>query len=62
LDVVKDRGYLICGCNNALPGFGFLEPDGTFSGFDVDFCRAVAAAISPKEERTRLFLSQILTH
>ena len=45
LDVVKDRGYLICGCNNALPGFGFLEPDGTFSGFDVDFCRAVAAAI-----------------
>jgi general L-amino acid transport system substrate-binding protein len=45
LDVVKERGYLICGCNNALPGFGFLEPDGTYSGFDVDFCRAVAAAI-----------------
>ena len=45
LDLIKERGYLICGCNNALPGFGFLEPDGTFSGFDVDFCRAVAAAI-----------------
>jgi len=44
-DTVKGRGYVICGCNNALPGFGFLEPDGSFSGFDVDFCRAVAAAI-----------------
>jgi general L-amino acid transport system substrate-binding protein len=45
LDTIKDRGYLICGCNNALPGFGFLEPDGSFSGFDVEFCRALAAAI-----------------
>lgn len=45
LDVVKARGKLICGCNNALPGFGFLEPDGSFSGFDVEFCRAIAAAI-----------------
>lgn len=45
LETVKKRGYLICGVNNALPGFGYLEPDGTFSGFDVDFCRAIAAAI-----------------
>ena len=45
LDIVKERGYVICGCNNALPGFGFLEPDGSFSGFDVEFCRAVAAAV-----------------
>lgn len=45
LDTVKERGNLICGVNNALPGFGFLEADGSFSGFDVDFCRAFAAAI-----------------
>ena len=45
LETVKSRGYLICGCNNALPGFGYLEPDGSFSGFDVEFCRAIAAAI-----------------
>jgi general L-amino acid transport system substrate-binding protein len=45
LDTVKERDMLICGCNNALPGFGFLEPDGSFSGFDVEFCRAIAAAI-----------------
>lgn len=45
LDRVQDRGRLICGANNALPGFGYLDSDGTWSGFDVDFCRAVAAAV-----------------
>jgi general L-amino acid transport system substrate-binding protein len=45
LDVVKARGQLICGTNETLPGFGFREPDGSFSGLDVDFCRAIAAAV-----------------
>ncbi len=45
LQQVIDRGQLICGVNDAVPGFGFVEPDGSFSGFDVDFCRAVAAAV-----------------
>lgn len=45
LDVVQDRGRLVCGVNDAVPGFGFLEPDGSSSGFDADFCRAVAAAV-----------------
>jgi general L-amino acid transport system substrate-binding protein len=45
LDAIRDRGYVICGCNAGMPGFGFLEPDGSFSGFDVEFCRALAAAI-----------------
>ncbi|MBK8046014.1 MAG: amino acid ABC transporter substrate-binding protein [Anaerolineales bacterium] len=45
LDTVKERGKLICGVNNQLPGFGELKADGSFSGFDVDFCKAVAAAI-----------------
>ncbi|MCH8064663.1 MAG: amino acid ABC transporter substrate-binding protein [Chloroflexi bacterium] len=43
-DVVA-RGELVCGVNDAVPGFGFLEADGTSSGFDVDFCRALAAAV-----------------
>jgi general L-amino acid transport system substrate-binding protein len=43
---VKERGYLICGTNADLPGFGFYDSvRQTWSGFDVDFCRAVAAAI-----------------
>ncbi len=45
LQTVKDRGKLICGVNSSVPGFGFLNEDGSFSGFDVDFCKALAAAI-----------------
>lgn len=45
LDRVLERGRLVCGVNNALPGFGYIESDGTWSGFDVDFCRAIAAAV-----------------
>ena len=42
---VQARGRLVCGVNDGVPGFGFLEPDGSSSGFDTDFCRAVAAAV-----------------
>jgi len=43
---VQDRGQLICGVNGELPGFSFLdEASGDYSGFDVDFCRALAAAV-----------------
>ena len=42
---VLDRGTLICGANQALQGFGFVNDEGDFEGFDVDICRAVAAAI-----------------
>jgi general L-amino acid transport system substrate-binding protein len=35
----------VCGVNNTLPGFGFLESNGAYTGFDTDFCRAVAAAV-----------------
>ncbi len=42
---VLDRGRLICGVNDQLPGFGFPNDAGEFEGFDVDFCRALAAAI-----------------
>jgi len=34
-----------CGVNTALPGFSIPDEKGNWSGFDVDFCRAVAAAI-----------------
>lgn len=45
LQVVLDRGNLICGVNGSVPGFGFLQSDGSYAGFDVDFCKAVAAAV-----------------
>ena len=44
LDDVKARGHLKCGVNAGLQGFAEKAADGSWTGFDVDFCRAVAAA------------------
>ncbi len=45
LELIKDRGFLILGCNKELPGFGFINKDGDYEGFDIDFGKAIAAAI-----------------
>jgi general L-amino acid transport system substrate-binding protein len=45
LKTVKDRGILNCGSNEGLAGFGQPDAQGTWSGLDVDVCRAVAAAV-----------------
>jgi len=45
LAAVQARGNLVCGVNGQLPGFSFLDSSGAYAGFDVDFCRALAAAI-----------------
>lgn len=42
---ILDRGEIICGCNQELAFFGYLNPAGEFEGFDVDFCKAIAAAV-----------------
>ena len=46
LALVQERGMLICGINGSLPGFSVLDAaSGETTGFDADFCRAVAAAV-----------------
>lgn len=45
LDDVKARGELVCGSNVGLAGFGAPDAAGEWKGFDVDFCRAVAAVV-----------------
>ena len=45
LQEVQDRGTLRCGVNDAVPGFGFTGEGGQPEGFDIDFCRVVAAAV-----------------
>ncbi|MDB2564860.1 amino acid ABC transporter substrate-binding protein [Alphaproteobacteria bacterium] len=45
LDIVKERGFLKCGSNTGLAGFGLPNDDGVWEGIDVDVCRAVAAAV-----------------
>ncbi len=42
---IMERGELLCGVNTVLPGFGTQNDAGDFVGFDVDICRAVAAAV-----------------
>jgi len=44
LDTVKSRGELICGVSPGVPGFSIPDQAGKWTGFDVDMCRAVAAA------------------
>ena len=45
LDDVKARGELNCGSNTGLAGFGLPDANGTWVGFDVAVCRAIAAAV-----------------
>ena len=45
LKAIKDRGELVCGVSQGIYGFSSPASDSTWSGFDVDFCRALAAAI-----------------
>ncbi|MEM9104753.1 MAG: amino acid ABC transporter substrate-binding protein [Pseudomonadota bacterium] len=45
LDDVKGKDSVQCGVSQGLPGFSNPDQDGNWTGLDVDFCRAVAAAI-----------------
>jgi general L-amino acid transport system substrate-binding protein len=45
LAAVRKRGYVACGVHQGLPGFAFPDVRGVWRGFDVDICRAVAAAV-----------------
>ena len=42
---VQDRGTLRCGVNETVPGFGLIDDAGDYTGFDVEFCKVVAAAV-----------------
>jgi general L-amino acid transport system substrate-binding protein len=42
---VRDRGTLNCGVNETVPGFGLIDAEGNYAGFDIEFCKAVAAAV-----------------
>ena len=44
LDLVRQRGELLCGVSGKIPGFSFLSPEGRYTGLDIDICRAMAAA------------------
>src|SRR5215469_3790445 len=45
LKTIKDRGNLACGVSQGIAGFSAPAQNGDWAGFDVDFCRALAAAV-----------------
>lgn len=45
LAAIRERGHVICASADPLPGFAQPGPDGRWTGFDVDFCRAIAVAV-----------------
>ena len=45
LDQVRTRGQLVCGVNTGLAGFSLPDSQGVWRGLDVDYCRAIAAAV-----------------
>ena len=54
IDDIKSRGYLKCGVLSTYAGFGYLDEQGNYQGFDVDFCRAISAAVGVDVRYTKL--------
>jgi general L-amino acid transport system substrate-binding protein len=54
LQRVKARGSILCGVSEGLAGFSAANEKGMWSGFDVDFCRAIAAAVFGDPVRVQL--------
>ena len=54
LDKVRQRGLLSCGASQGVAGFSAPDSKGVWSGFDVDWCRAVAAAIFDDPNKIRI--------
>ena len=45
LTAIKQKGFIQCGVNTGLAGFSIADSQGNWTGLDVDFCKAVAAAV-----------------
>lgn len=53
LEKVRNRGYINCGVGNDIPGFSHVSQNGTWSGLDVEFCSALAAAVFGKKDAVK---------
>jgi general L-amino acid transport system substrate-binding protein len=53
LQRVKERGAVVCGTSQGVPGFSLPDSAGKWVGFDIDWCRALAAAIFNDPEKAR---------
>ena len=53
LSNVQEKGFLTCGSNMGFAGFSFPDPQGNWTGLDIDFCRAIAAALFDDPTKVR---------
>ncbi|WP_189424051.1 amino acid ABC transporter substrate-binding protein [Devosia pacifica] len=53
LDAVEENGYIQCGVTEGVPGFSFPDENNNWTGLEVDFCKAMAAAIFDDPEAVR---------
>ena len=53
VEAIKKRGQLVCGVDTGIPGFAFQDSSGAWKGFDVDYCRAIAAAVLSDATKVR---------
>jgi general L-amino acid transport system substrate-binding protein len=53
LQRIKERGHIMCGASQGVPGFSQPDDRGVWRGFDTDFCRALAAAIFDDPDKAR---------
>jgi general L-amino acid transport system substrate-binding protein len=56
LDTIRKRGEVVCGVSDHAPGFSEVNGSGTWSGLDVEFCSALAAAVLGNKDQVK-FLS-----
>lgn len=53
LDAIRSKGFIQCGVSQGLPGFSNPDDKGGWSGIDVDYCRALAAAVFGDTNKVR---------
>lgn len=53
LDFVRERGFVVCGVSEGIPGFSITDASGRWAGYDVDFCRAIAAAVLGQPDKVK---------
>ncbi len=57
LEQIRARGVVTCGVGPGVPGFSEVDSQGRYSGFDVDICRALSAAIFGQPDRVRYVIA-----
>jgi general L-amino acid transport system substrate-binding protein len=53
LQTVRERGHVVCGVSDRLPGLSTVDRSGRWSGLEIEFCGALAAAVFGERDRVK---------